>query len=245
MQTEKTQIILPDGCTELTIREGQAQAPLPLKEPKSISLSGDIHAVSDFVRIRRDNANSVQVLDVKTIVVESNKNNRTIVLNTNPEAHNNTIITAKLEASEELKQFGINSDIRMDRKSLLKLLKFNRLFFDDKQQYANVIAGLVKIRFKTQQELSQESDGKGNRVNNDESHTVAHEGFVDKFTLSVPLFKGFSPVKIEVEICWEVLNSQISFWLESVGLKESTDSAIDGIFDTELENVRDFVIIHK
>lgn len=245
MQLDKTQIVLPDGCTEITIREGAAVAPLPLKEPKSISIDGDIHTISNYVKIRRTEAQGVQVLNPKTIIVEANKNARTIVMKQDPEAHYSTTVTAKLEASEELRQFGINQDTRYDRKQLTRLLKFNRLFFDDKSQYDQVVAGLLKIRFKTTQELQQENDGKGNRVNSDEAHTVAHEGFKDKFTLSVPLFKGFKPAKIEVEICWEVLNSTISFWLESVGLKEATDSAIDGIFDDELANVSDFVIIHK
>lgn len=245
MNSEKTQIILPDGCTEITIREGVAVAPLPLKEPKSIALSGNIHAISDYVKIRRKEADGIQVLNPKTIIVEVDKNARTIVMKQDPEAHCSTTITAKLEMSEELKQFGINTDQRYDRKAILKLLKFNRIFFSDIQQYNDVVAGLVKIRFKTSAELAQENDGKGNRVNHDEAHTVAHEGFKDKFTLSVPLFRGFPAVKIEVEICWEVLNSNISFWLESVGLKDAIEGAIDGIFEDELKNVSDFVIIHK
>lgn len=245
MQLDKAQIVLPEGCKELTLRTGVEANPLPLKEPRSIAISGDIHTISNYVEIRRKEAQGIQVLNPKTIVIEADKNARTIVMKQDPEAQYSTTVTATLQESDELKQFGINKEVRYDRKQLLKLLKFNRLFFDDKQQYEQVIAGLVKIRFKTQAELSQESDGKGNRVNNDESHSVAHEGFRDKFILSVPLFKGFAAVKIEVEICWEVLDSKISFWLESVGLKEATDSAIAGIFEAELDNVRDFVIIHK
>lgn len=239
------QIVLPEGTTELTLREGKAVDLLPIKEPKSINLSGNIHAISDYVKIRRNEAQGIQVLNPKTIVVEVDKNARTIVMKQDPEAHYSTTITAKLETSEELKQFGINTDQRYDRKALLKLLKFNRIYFSDIQQYNEVVAGLVKIRFKTSAELAQENDSKGNRVNHDEAHTVAHDDFKDKFTLSVPLFRGFPAVKIEVEICWEVLNSNISFWLESVGLKDATDGAIDGIFEKELENVSDFVIIHK
>ncbi len=243
MTTEK--FIVPDGTTVLTILEGAPATPLPLKEPKSIVLDGDIHAISDYVKIRRTEAQGVQVLNPKTIVVEVNKNARTIVMKQDPEAHYNTVITAKLEASEELKQFGINTTSRYNRKQLLQLLKFNRLYFSDKGQYDQVIAGLMKVRMKTTAELQQENDGKGNRVNNDEAHTVMQDGFKDKFVLSVPLFRGFSPVKIDVEICFEPVNADVSFWLESVGLKEATDSAIDGIFETELDNVRDFVIIHK
>lgn len=243
MNNEK--FIVPDGVTTLTILEGAPATPLPLKEPKSISFDGNIHAISDYVKIRRSEAQGIQILNPKTIIIEVNKNARTIIMRQDPEAHYNTTLTAKLEASEELKQFGINTETRYGRKALVKLLKFNRLYFSDKEQYDRVIAGLMKMRMKTTSELNQENDGKGNRVNNDEAHTVMQEGFVDKFTLSVPLFRGFDAVKIEVEICFEPVNSDVSFWLESVGLKEATDSAIDGIFDAELKNVEDFVIINK
>jgi hypothetical protein len=245
MNNEKAQFILSEGCNTVTILEGSPATPLPLKEPKSISFDGNIHAISDYVAIRRKEAQGIQVLNPKTILVEVNKNARTIVMKQDPEAHYSATITAKLEASEELKQFGINTSTRYTRKQLTQLLKFNRLYFSDRSQYDAVVSGLMRIRFKTQAELTQESDNKGTRINNDESRTVAHEGFVDTFTLSVPLFRGFPAVKIEAEICWEVLNSDISFWLESVGLKEATDSAIDGIFEAELDNIRDFVIIHK
>jgi hypothetical protein len=245
MNTEKLQIMLPKDVTEFTIREGRAVEPLPLKEPKSIAISGDIHAISNFVAIRREQADGVQVLDARTILIEANKNARTIVFNSNPAAHNNTIITAKLEASEELKQFGINSDKTYDRKELLKLLKFSRGYFKDRANYDQVINGLMKVRIKTSAELQQESDNKGNRKNVDEVNSVMSEGFVDKFYLSVPLFKGFAKENIEVEICFEPMNGNVSFWLESVGLKETTEGAIDGIFDAELQLVKDFVIIYK
>lgn len=243
MNTEK--FIVPEGTTTLTILEGVPPTPLPLKEPKSISLDGDIHAISNYVAIRRSEAQGIQVLNPKTIIVEVNKNARTIVMKQDPEAHYSTTITAKLEASKELLQFGINTSTCYDRKSLHKLLKFGRLYFSNRSEYDAVILGLVKIRAKTTAELENSNTGKGGRSNIDVAETVMNDGFVDKFTLSVPLFRGFTPTAIEVEICYEVKDSQISFWLESVGLQDATESAIDGIFTKELENVKDFVIIHK
>jgi len=245
MQLDKTNIVLPEGCKDITIRTGVEPNPLPLKEPKSISLSGDIKAVSNFVAIRREHAKGIQQLDPATIVVTADKNARTIIMHLNPRAHASTTITASLEQSKELAQFKINTEKRYSRKELLNLLKFARAYFSDSTNYDQVIAGLKTIRFKTTSELAQENNGKGTRVNNDESHTVASDLFKDNFYLSVPLFKGFEPVKIHVEICFEVINSDLSFWLESVGLAEAIDKSIDGIFEAELANVSDFVIIYK
>lgn len=243
MNTEN--LYISEGATTLTILEGAPPAPLPLKEPKSITLDGNIHAISDYVAIRKTTAKGIQVLNAETIIIEVNKNARTIVMKQDPEAHYSTTITAKLEASKELEQFGINKDTRYDRKALHRLLKFGRLYFSDRSQYDTVVTGLVKIRAKTTAELESSNNGKGSRSSVDIADTVMNDGFVDKFTLSVPLFRGFKPTNIEVEICYEVKDGQISFWLESVGLAEATDSAIDGIFETELANVSDYVIIHK
>jgi len=245
MNTEKTQFNLPDGCTEITILQGNAVTPLPLKEPKSLSYSGDIKAVSDYVGIRKAHAHGIQALDVTKTVVTVDKNARTIILNTDPESHYNTAVTATLSQSEELKQFGINTDTRYNRKALHKLLKFGRGYFTDRMQYDAVILGLVKIRAKTTAELEQGNNGKGSRSNIDVADTVMNDGFKDLFTLSVPLFKGFEPQNIEVEICFEVKDGEISFWLESVGLKQTIEESIDGIFAIELANVKEFVIIHK
>jgi hypothetical protein len=41
------------------------------------------------------------------------------------------------------------------------------------------------------------------------------------------------------------VNGDVSFWLESIGLKETTDSAIDGIFEEELKSCEGFVVINK
>lgn len=70
-------------------------------------------------------------------------------------------------------------------------------------------------------------------------------GLAKLFNITLPLFKGFSPQNIEVEVCYEVMNGDVSFWLESVGLKEAMDGAVDEIFDKELESCEGFVIINQ
>lgn len=245
VNTEKTIFNLPDGTKEITILQGEAVKPLPLKEPKSLSYSGDIKAVSAYVAIRKTSAAGIQALDVSKTTVTVDKNARTIVLNTDPESHYNTTVTATLSPSEELKQFQINTDKVFDRKALHKLLKFGRGWFADRSDYDAVISGLVKIRAKTTAELETSNNSKGSRSFIDNAETVIADGFIDKFTLSVPLFKGFAPQNIDVEICFEVKDGALSFWLESVGLKQTMDESVDGIFDAELKNVSEFVIINK
>lgn len=232
-----------DGNT-LTVLEGQAAEPLPLKEPKIINIVGDIHSVSNFIGAR-ESGHSSQEIDKNKAIVTVDKHARTIVLQLDPENYYGATVTAKLEQSVELGQFGINTNTRYNRKSLLDLLRFNRLFFEDKNQHGQVLAGLYKLRVKSETEIQQEKDNQGNKRTLHDVKTVDDGGLVKEFAITLPLFKGFTPQKITVEICFEVVNGDVSFWLESIGLKETTDAAIDGIFTEELKACAGFVIINK
>lgn len=241
---ETLELKIDNANGELVIREGKAQEPLPLREPKIIAIAGDIHSVSNFINNRQTGSGS-QEIDKNKAVVVVDKYNKTIVLQLDPENYYGATVTAKLEQSKELEQFGINTNTRYNRKSLLDLLRFNRLFFEDKNEHARVIAGLYKLRIKSEQEIQQEKDNQGNKRTLHDVKTVDDGGMVKEFTLTIPLFKGFADQRITVEICFEVLNGDVSFWLESIGLKEATDSAIDGILAEELKSCEGFVIINK
>jgi hypothetical protein len=127
----------------------------------------------------------------------------------------------------------------------LDLLRFNRLFFEDKNKHAQILAGLYKLRIKSETEIQQEKDNQGNKRSLHDVKTVDDGGLVKEFNITLPLFKGFAAKNILVEICYEVVNGDVSFWLESIGLKEAVDSAIDGIFEEQLEAADGFVIISK
>lgn len=241
---EKLELKIENSTGELIIREGKAQEPLPIKEPNIIKISGDIHSVATFIKGRSD-GHSLQAIDKNKAVIIVDKRKKTILLQLDPENHYGTTVTGKLEQSKELEQFGINTSARYDRKALLSLLRFNRLFFEDKGQHAQVIAGLYKLRIKSETEIQQEKDNQGNKRNLHEVKTVDDGGLVKEFNITVPLFQGFDPKNITVEICFEVLNGDVSFWLESIGLKEASDAAIDGIFNDQLKAADGFVIINQ
>jgi hypothetical protein len=241
---EKIELKLDGVPNELVIREGQAQSPLPLREPNVIAIVGDIHSVANFIKDRAQGHNS-QSIDKNKAIVLVNKDAKTIILKLDPENYYGATITANLEASKELQEFGINTTTRYNRKSLLDKLRFGRLFFEDKNQHANTLVGLSKLRIKSQTEIEQENNNQGNKRSLVDVKTVDDGGLVKNFNITLPLFKGFSAQKIEVEICYEVVNGDVSFWLESIGLKEAMDGAVDDIFKTELEAAEGFVIINQ
>jgi hypothetical protein len=241
---EKLELKIENTNGELVIREGAAQEPLPLKEPKIIKISGDIHSVSNFIT-NRQAGYDLQEIDKNKAIVTVDRDARTISLQLDPQNHYGASVLAKLEPSSELEQFKINTASRFSRKQLLDLIRFNRLYFEDKNEHAKVITGLYKLRIKSETEIQQEKDNQGNKRNVLDVKTVDDGGMVKEFNITIPLFKGFAAQKITVEICFEVLNGDVSFWLESIGLKEATDSSIDGIFADELKSCQGFVIIEQ
>jgi len=241
---EKLQLHFENTNGEIIVREGNAQEPLPLKEPKIIAISGDIHSVSNFINSRKDGFGS-QAIHKEKAIVTVDKHAKTILLQLDPENHYGASVTAKLEPSKELDQFGINTPQRYNRKTLLDLIRFNRLYFEDKTQHAQIILGLSKLRIKSETEIQQEKDNHGNKRSLHDVKTVDDGGMIKEFSITLPLFKGFSPQEVTVEICFDVVNADVSFWLESVGLKEAMDSQVEGIFEKELEVCEGFVIINK
>lgn len=229
---------------ELIIREGKAQEPLPLKEPKIINIVGDIHSISAFIK-DRSKGHSSQHIDKSKAIVTVDKKAKTILLQLDPENHYGASILAKLEQSDELKEFGINTSARYNRKQLLDVIRFNRLYFEDKIHHAQLVAGLYKLRIKSESEIEQEKDNRGNKRSLYDIKTIDDGGMVKEFTINIPLFKGFNKQLVTVEVCFEVLNGDVSFWLESVGLKEASDAAVDGIFENELLACEGFVVINK
>lgn len=241
---EEVKINIQQAGDTITILEGKAPDPLPLREPKIINISGDIHSISNFLTKRKE-GHSLQAVDKNKVVVIADKTNRTIVMHLDPENHYGSVITAKLEESDELKPFGINKEKMFRREELYKLIKFSRIFFDDKEKHAALLLALSKIRLKTETELQAHSDSKGNRGASIEKKTVNDEGFIHNFFMVAPLFKGEPNVKFPVEICYDAGDSGIMFWLESPELKEMMDSSIDEIFNTELSHCAEFVIINQ
>lgn len=248
---QELKVHIENAGNELIIREGKAADPLPNKEPRIIAITGDIHSVSNFLKIRDAEPEnyepgwSSQEVDYNKAIVTVDKFAGTLLLQLDPESHYGASILGTLEQSKEIEPFYINQEKRFDRKQLLKLIKFSRLFFNDKDMHAELMLSLSKLKMKTEQELKQEDDNRGNKTNSFERKMIDDSGFAKFFTLFIPIFKGFDAVTIRVEICFEPTDTGIMFWLESPELVEVTQSKLDSIFNKELESCSDFVVIYK
>ena len=239
----KQEIIIPkfEGNT-LTILEGKA---LELKQPEKISLEGNIKAISDFIEKRygaRGGKKLQQVdKDLAVVIVDGEKMNMTLLLD--PNDIFGTVISANLERTTELLTFCINQNKQFTREELVKIIRFNRRFFEA-GKHQDILNAYLKLQLTGTTELTSASDNRGNKE-------AAFKKIIDsqnvptEFVLEIPIFKGFGVERFRVEVCIETTDASVRFWFESVELAELIEVRKQEIFNEELRNCQDFVIINK
>lgn len=233
----ETKLILPETIgNEITIREGEA---LPAKEPVKIQFSGDISTVRNYLNIR----NSQDEIDIKKAVVVSDKLNRTIKLFLDPANAYGGEITGSLELSDEIKPFAINQSKTFNREELVKLLRFNKIWFSDADKYDTLLKQLMAFQANANMSVADAKDQRGNRSN--AFNKTVNTDLPTDFILTIPIFKGKEPVTFRVELCYDVTEGSVKFWLESVELHEVIQRQVNDIFSIELKAAEGFVIVNK
>lgn len=227
----------------ITVLEGEYQHP---KEPVKIEISGNIESISNFLKERygkgKDGYN-LQKVDKSKSIVTVDEAGMNIKLQLDPENHYGTSITAKLELSDELKLFKINSGSTWGRNDIIKLLRFNRRYFPDQEKYTQLIESFQKLNLQVNSAIVNESDNRGTK-------DIQFKKFVTNqlpagFTLDLPVFKGQENKRFFVEICLDVVDQKADFWFESPELDDRINEGRKEIFKKQLESCQDFVIIHK
>ena len=224
----------------LTILEGKA---LELKHPVKIEIPGDIHSVSNFLKIRKELGTGLQTIDISKAILFVNIKDRIIRLSTDPENAFGTIIQGELEVSDELKQFFINNNKTFAKTDLVKLLKFNKMYFADASKHASMVLAFQKVESTVNIKANESSDERGNKERAYVKEVTTNAP--TEFILTIPIFKGFHQSTFRVEICIDVTDGSARFWFESVELHELMIRMIDEIFTEELKCAEGFVIINQ
>lgn len=237
MENEKLNITLPDGTTEIIIREGEAA---PVREKKPLAIVGVINTPARFLK------NRYEFLEGKTrachVLVNSDKGMITLIVEENEELHDS--IMGVISESDAIKNFGINNGDYVEPESLAEFLRMRKHYFVDQTEYANTFTALRSFSAKVNQEIATIKDDHGNY---DLKKKQAVEHNVPKsFTISVPLFKGFPKRDIQVEI---LVNSSLKVTMYSADLIQLTDELREAyVMDTveKIENIApDIVILYQ
>ncbi|MFT3704678.1 MAG: hypothetical protein QM802_20100 [Agriterribacter sp.] len=237
---EELQLSLPSfNGNEIIIREGAA---VPHKDPEKMNISGDINTVTAFVTKRKPVTEGYQYLDPNKVIVTVDNGKRCIKIDLDPHNPHVAKLTATLEISDELQKFGINTSKQYKREELVKLIKFNRLDFDDADEHSKILAAYMGFNAKAFIEMKQEADQRGNKAQN--FVKTVDTNIPNLFILNIPIFKGQESQRFRVEICLDVTDGGAYFWLESVELNEimKTQQAI--IFAEQLKCCQDYVIVN-
>lgn len=211
---EKIQVTILEGLNEVTVREGKA---LELHHPKAVVIEGNIDTPVEFARKRWDLLKSKA--DNSYLVVDMPK--KTIILTVDEKnPHDYYQITGVLKYSDNLRALGINSGNKLSRTDLINLLKKNKYYFPDKDEYSKILSSVEKFSVKIQKEIEQNADNKGNSNNLLKYSSNWGEGLSNSFKISVPIFEGQPNTTMMVEIGLDPTDAAVRFYLESEDLYE-------------------------
>jgi len=238
MKTEVKLTELKGGT--LTILEGKA---LEQKPPQNIVLSGDIKTVSNFLGVRNNLGSGLQVVDKSKAVILVDKNGLSIDLLLDPENVYGAVVKSKLELSDELTQFCINKNKTFTKEELVKLIKFNKINFDEPTKHAELLLSFQKISSTVNIRANESADDKGNKERSFVKEVTSNTP--TEFILNIPIFKNFDAVRFRVEICLDITEGSVRFWFESIELHELILITRDQIFNEQLSFCSGFVIVSK
>lgn len=241
---ENLHLKVENASGEIVFREGNA---LPPVAPVQIKISGDIKTVSSFIEKRKTLAiagiSGAQFIEPTRAIVEVDKQKMTIALKLDPESVYGTEVTAKLELSPELEAFNINKNKTYNREELIKLFRFNKIWFDTPEAHDKTLKAYQAFNAKVSAEVDQSNDTRGNRSNN--FNKTVTTNVPEDFILNIPVFKGGEKRRFRVEIALDSTDGSTKFWFESTELHDIITIESEEMLKEELKSCSDYVVIWK
>ncbi len=144
------------------------------------------------------------------------------------------VIKGKIYTFPGLKELGINTQKTYTSQTLADKLKFSRSLFQSSDECMNMVTKLKKFTATINTEIDNIDDKQGNKKIAF-AQKISHELDLT-FTLSCPIVSGTGDKKtFKVEIMFDLRDKAIEFWLESVELKEISDSFLESEITKLLE----------
>lgn len=239
----------------LVVRTGAAEV---IKEANKIEISGDIETVANFLKVRKPQSFVVekleegktsspscglQIVNTKRAVILVDASEGSLELQLDPENPYGPIIKGKLEESDELEIFNINTPKAYRREELIKLFRFNKIHFAKPSDCIDLVAAFQKFSAKAIVDMVQEDDQRGNAERNFKKQVETK--LPQDFILRIPVYKGQSKETFRVEICLDVTDGGPKFWFESPELVEIMETRKEEIIKKQLESCTGFVVVNK
>lgn len=234
MSENKLNVVVPKDYSgapiEIILREGKAAEQLPNREPINVEINGTIDTPLRWLEKK------VELIDQKKAYISVSRDDMSIALVDKENDYYSNNITGGLEASKEMKAFGINADKRWEPIKLSQFFKMHRAFFKDKTENMTLVSALKNFKAKVAQDIERSKEENGSKTDN--YSQVVDSNLPKSFKLNIPLFKGFACEEIEVEIYADVDGRDVSLSLVSAGANETIEEYKNRVIDEQLEQLR-------
>jgi hypothetical protein len=237
-EEKKLNFTLPEGVTELIIREGVAVKQLDPKEPIKIDIKGSIESPFRFLEKRLNVIEEYgpQInIGSACLLVQRSKTTITLVIN-EYDYYTRGVVVGSLIEHPKFKEFGINSSEKTwEPNQLGQFLKMNRAFFLNKEENMELVAVLKNFNAKVNANIEKVKNESGTFADN--YSAVVESNLPGSFKINLPLFIGMSAEEFEVEFYASVNGRSFSLQLVSPGACESLEKIRDEVINKELEKI--------
>lgn len=216
------------------ILEGEAPQPINLK---AVSVAGRYDAVTNWWKQREKSINKI------ASHVEVDLDKGTITLFVEPNHPHQITVTGSVTLNKHLAKLKIETTQRFTSKELSQLLRTNRILFKDAASHSELLKKLNAFATKAQVEIDQMDDSRGNAKERIE--TKLETDIPQAFTLKSAIVQGGEERDFEVNICMEIRDKGISFWLESTEMSELLLSETKTLLTNEASKLEGIAIIYK
>ncbi len=185
MSENKLNVVVPKDYSgapiEIILREGKAAEQLPNREPINVEINGTIDTPLRWLEKK------VELIDQKKAYISVSRDDMSIALVDKENDYYSNNIAGGLEASKEMKAFGINADKRWEPIKLSQFFKMHRAFFKDKTENMTLVSTLKNFKAKVAQDIERSKEENGSKTDN--YSQVVDSNLPKSFKLNIPLFQ--------------------------------------------------------
>lgn len=220
--------IREEGIREMIIRH---DSPKIIYEPVSVSIAGTIGSVVEFLNKR------ITEIDQKQCHIIINRDAMTIVLVVGEHNHNmfQDSITGKLILATEFTKWKINSGGYFNHLDLADLIKMNRTMFASVSEAMKASNAIKDLKIVVNKALKTNSEAKGDYATSIKNKVVSST-VPESLLMTLPIFKGSTPMTINVELYVNTDNYTIS--LVSPEANDLIATTRNQIIDEQLTQIR-------
>lgn len=218
---------------ELTLRLGQAPKMLEPKPPVKINISGTLGCVYEWLQKRVGKEQFLQ--EDCHILVDRENVKITLITNENDE-YKRGQIEGKLEYNPKFLEFGINSVKVWTPVELGMFFKMNRAFFDNRAENMQLVSTLMNFTVDINNKIDRALKENGSRTDN--FTQIVNSNLPESFFLTIPIFKGTVPERVEIETFAQVNGREISLVLISPGAMSTLEDMRNAVINEQLELIR-------